>query len=274
MKLENSEPFPALFYIHKTKKGVKNMEKISINQEERQYEINSIQPISQHVLRIVFADTAPEEFGDIRVYTAGGILCASLPGYSTVYRDEGQTVYLSDDGSVYVPPSDFGEILPMEPYVPTEEELLVAATTSKKAEISRECERIISRGVSVMLSDGTAGHFSLTEHDQINLFGKQVQLAAGAEQVEYHADSQPCQYYSAADMQTIIDAAMFHVSYHTTYCNSLNMWLASCQTAEEVQQIFYGADVPEEYQSEVVKAYLLKIMAMAEDDGNGASETE
>lgn len=250
------------------------MEKISINQEKQLYEISSIQPISQHVLRIVFADTAPEEFGDIRVYTAGGILCASLPGYSTVYRDEGQTVYLSDDGSVYVPPSDFGEILPMEPYVPTEEEILAAATTSKKAEISRECERIISRGVSVMLSDGTAGHFSLTEHDQINLFGKQVQLAAGAEQVEYHADGQPCRYYSATDMQTIIDAAMFHVSYHTTYCNSLNMWLASCQVVEDVQQIFYGADIPEEYQSEVLKAYLLQIAQLVEGDQDDTSVIE
>ena len=113
-------------------------------------------------------------------------------------------------------------------------------------------------------------HFSLTEHDQLNLFGKQAQLAAGAERLEYHADGQPCRYYSAADMEAIVQAAMWHVSYHTTYCNAINMWIAGCQTAEEVQEIFYGADVPEQYRSEVLDAYLLQIAAMAKD---GKDET-
>ncbi len=251
------------------------MEKISINQDEKKFEIESIQKISEHILKIVFADSVPISYGDITVYTAGGIPCSTLNGFSTVYRDEGRIIYLSDDGSVYTPPSESGETaLPPEPYVPTEEELLVAAVVNKKREISSACEEIIYRGVTVVLEDSSAEHFSLTEHDQINLFGKQVQLAMGAERLEYHADGHPCRYYSAADMNSIIQAAMFHVSYHTTYCNALNMWITGCQTAEEVQQIFYGADVPEEYQSEVLKAYLLKIMAMAEDDGNGASETE
>ena len=67
-------------------------------------------------------------------------------------------------------------------------------------------------------------------------------------------------------MQLIVKRAMWHVSYHTTYCNSLNMWVAGSETAEELQQIFYGADVPDQYQSEVLKAYLLQIEAMAGDD--------
>ena len=122
---------------------------------------------------------------------------------------------------------------------------------------------IIYNGVSVTLTDGTTEHFALTEHDQLNLFGKQSQLAAGVDQLEYHADGQPCRYYSAADMQTIIAAAMWHVSYHTTYCNALNMWISGCETAEDVQAIYYGADVPAEYQSEVLQAYLKEIADMA-----------
>ena len=43
----------------------------------------------------------------------------------------------------------------------------------------------------------------MTEHDQLNLFGKQVQLAAGTDQLEYHSDGQACRYYSAKDMQLI-----------------------------------------------------------------------
>lgn len=49
------------------------------------------------------------------------------------------------------------------------------------------------------------------------------------------------------------------------------MWIAGCETAEDVQEIFYGADVPEKYQSEVLKAYLLQIAGMA--GGNDETET-
>lgn len=253
------------------------MEKITIDKGKKMYEIESIRPISAHVMQIVFANDVPGTYGDISLYTSGDIQCAFLSGYDTVYRDEGKTVYLSDDGSVYTPPKQpegSESVLPEDPYVPTAEELLAAALVQKKAEVSRECEQIIYRGVTVTLSDGSSEHFSLTEHDQINLFGKQAQLAGGADQLEYHADGQPCRYYSAADMQAIIEAAMFHVSYHTTYCNALNMWLAGCQTAEEVQQIFYGADVPEEYQSEVLKAYLLQIAQLAKGEENDTPVTE
>lgn len=241
------------------------MEKISINKGEMRYLIKSIMPVSEHVLQIVFADALPEEYGDIQIYTAGGILCAHLPGYGTIYRAEGQTIYLSDDGSVYQPPAE-APVIPPEPYVPTPEELLASAQAAKRAEVSVDCEQIIYRGVSVTLEDGSTEHFSLSDHDQINLFGKQAQLATGAEQLEYHADGQPCRYYSAADMQAIIQAATWHVSYHTTYCNAINQWIAGCQTADEVREIFYGADVPEQYRSEVLDAYLLQIAAMAEDD--------
>ena len=229
------------------------MEKIKV--KGKLYEIRSIQTTEAHVLQIVFAGAPPTKWsGDIVLYTAGGIECATLSGWTTVYRDEGQTVYLSDDGSVYQTPDpdSGGEILPPEPYVPTLAEL----QSAKKQEISQACERIIYSGVDVTFTDGSVEHFSLTEHDQLNLFGKQVQLAAGAEQMEYHSDGQPCRYYSAAAMQTIITAAMQFVSYHTTYCNAINMWIAGCESTEEVQAIYYGADVPEQYQSDVLKAYI------------------
>ena len=241
------------------------MEKIKITGSDQIYEIRSIIPVAGHVLQIIFADTVPDAWnGGIQLYTDGDILATTLTGWSTVYRDEGQTVYLSDDGSVYVPPEDPEPVTPPEPYEPSLAELQAA----KKQEISQACEQAIYSGVSVTLANGSSERFALTEHDQLNLFGKQVQLAAGAEQLEYHSDGQPCRYYSAADMQTIITTAMWHVSYHTTYCNALNMWVAGTEAADDLQQIFYGANVPEQYQSEVLKAYLLQITAMAGDDAN------
>ena len=245
------------------------MEKIKV--KGKLYEIRSIQTTEAHVLQIAFVNMVPAKWGgDIVLYTAGDIECATLAGWTTVYRDEGQTVYLSDDGSVYQTPDPDtgGEILPPEPYEPT----LVELQAAKKREISQACETAIYSGVDVKLSDGSTEHFSLTEHDQLNLFGKQVQLAAGAEQLEYHSDGQPCRYYSAADMQTIIAAAMQHVSYHTTYCNAVNMWIAGCESTEEVQAIYYGADVPEEYQSDVLKAYIASMKESAGDENAQAAE--
>ena len=72
------------------------MEKIKV--KGKLYDIRSIQTIEQHVLQIIFACTPPTKWnGDIVLYTAGDIECAVLTGWNTVYRDEGQTVYLSDD---------------------------------------------------------------------------------------------------------------------------------------------------------------------------------
>ena len=142
-------------------------------------------------------------------------------------------------------------------------ETLEEIKAAKKQEIGEACDKIIYEGMDVTLTNGSTEHFSLTDHDQLNLFGKQVQLAAGADQLEYHSDGQPCKYYSTADMRLIIAAAMQHVSYHTTYCNAVNMWIAGCETAEGIQKIYYGVDVPEQYQSDVLKAYIASMKESA-----------
>lgn len=239
----------------------KDMEKIKVGDGEKRYDIKDIRPMSSNVIRIVFDGLIPVIWGDITIYTEGGTEATTLTGYDTVYRDEGQTIYLSNDGSVYMPPAPPELVEPPKPYVPTLEEV----QAGKRSEVAAACEHIIYYGVNVTLADGTVEHFSLTEHDQLNLFGKQIQVSGGQEQIEYHADGQPCRYYSMGDMQAIIQEAMWHVSYHTTYCNALNMWIAGCETTEEAETIFYGADVPDEYQSDVLKAYLVEINAMAGD---------
>lgn len=247
------------------------MEQIKIRGEI--FSITEIVPVTPNVLRIVFNDEVPASWGDITTYTIGGVEegeeGGTIVGYETVYRDEGQTAYLSNDGSVYVPPAPPEPVVPPEPYVPTLEELQVL----KKREVSAACEQIIYAGINATLADGSVEHYSLTIEDQLNLFGKLSQISAGAQQLEYHADGQPCRYYTATDMQTIIQAAMWHVSYHTTYCNAINMWIAGCETAKEVQAIFYGADVPPAYQSEVLQSYLVQIAAMAGGAEDGKDHT-
>lgn len=129
------------------------------------------------------------------------------------------------------------------------------ARKAKYQEIASACEQTIYAGVDVNTSSGVE-HFSLTEKDQINLFGKKMQLLAGEEKLEYHEDGQPCKYFSAADMQNIVDRAMFFVSYNTTYCNAMNMWIKSITKPGDLDQIKWGMEIPEEFQNEVLKDYM------------------
>lgn len=246
------------------------MEKIKIKGSNKSYEIRSIQTIEPHVMQIVFVGTPPTKWGDITLYTDGGIECATLTGWTTVYRDEGQTVYLSDDSSVYQTPDPDtgGEILPPEPYTPTLEELQAA----KKQEVNAACNKTIVEGFDVKLSDGQIHHFTMKEEDQIAFLTCLALISKGETAIPWHpngSSTQPCVFYSTDDMQKITDAAYEHRTFHTTYCNSLKIWVEATETAEELQEIYYGADVPETYQSDVLKAYL-----KAKESVGGTDESE
>lgn len=124
---------------------------------------------------------------------------------------------------------------------------------AKRSEISRICNETIFAGVDVTLSDGSVKHFSMTDEDQLNLFGKQAQLSAGMDQVEYHSDGEACRFYSAADAMLIINAAMAFKTFHTTYTNSAFQWVKALRKASTISAITYGDDIPEQYQSDVLK---------------------
>lgn len=226
------------------------------------YEVD-FRRITPHVVQII---------GDIPVKDKGFTLSRDESDdgwdyrrFKTVYRKIDGGIQFSDDGSVYVAPPEpepvpEPEPIPApEPYVPTLDEV----KAMKLQEIGIACEQAIYAGVDVDLPGGTE-HFSLTEKDQINLFGKQAQMAAGAERFEYHQDGHPCRYYTKEEMQLIVETALSYVTYHTTYCNALNIWITFAETVEDVNGITYGCKVPEEYQSEVLKDILAQREA-----GNG-----
>ena len=135
---------------------------------------------------------------------------------------------------------------------------------AKKSEINAACGQTVCKGITVELSAGLE-HFSLSQSDQLNLFGLQAQIASGLQEIVYHADGQPCRFYSASDITILIEKAMFHVSYHVTYANSLKIWIDNIETAEELSNISYGTDIPVQYQSDVFKTYLAQIAAMTEE---------
>jgi len=217
------------------------MEKISIGESTTLYEIESIKPESSNILKIVFAAVIPESYGDITIYTAGEIKADTLTGYDTVYRDEGLTVYLSNDGSIYAAPEET-EGLPGEPYEPTLEELQASRLTA----VNTACNAAITAGCDVILTDGTVEHYSLSETDQINLSAAVAAVQAGAVAYPYHADGELCRLYSADDIMLIGTAATSHKLYHTTYCNHLRVWINRVETVDELDAINYGVELPDD----------------------------
>ena len=124
--------------------------------------------------------------------------------------------------------------------------------SSKINEMSRACNQIIEAGFDIELN-GESHHFSLTTQDQLNLISLQGMLGQGALQVPYHADGETCRFYSAEEMDAIISAATGFKIYHTTYYNALKNYINSLDNIQDIAAITYGIELPEEYQSDVLK---------------------
>ena len=177
-------------------------------------------------------------------------------GYTTVYREIEGGVQFSNDGSVYVEPEQPSEpdTPDYEPYVPTLDEV----KESKVKEMNAVQQQTIQHGIDVTLTDGATEHFSLTDHDQTSLMGLQSQVAAGVEQIPWHTsnESEHCKFYSNADMALITTAAMEYVTWHVTYFRDLRIYIRSLDNIDDVKAITYGVAIPQEYQSEPLKAMM------------------
>lgn len=196
--------------------------------------------------------------GDIPVKTTGfnmfkldGSYLGDYSAYTTVYREIEGGVQFSNDGSVYVPPAPTPE---PEPYVPSLEEV----KESKVVEMNAAQQHVIQMGIDVTLTDGSVEHFTLKDRDQTSLMGLQTKVAQGDEQIPWHTsdEAEHCKFYSNADMALITTAAMEYVTWHVTYFRDLRIYIRSLETKDEVNAVVYGMDIPEEYQSEPLKAMI------------------
>ena len=120
-------------------------------------------------------------------------------------------------------------------------------------EMSKQCNRAITNGFDITLSDGNIHHFSLTTQDQLNILSLSAMVASGETSIPYHADGELCKYFSAVDMESIIHIATQYKTYHVTYFNSLRNYIESLQTIEDVAAVRYGDNIPVLYQSDVLK---------------------
>lgn len=176
----------------------------------------------------------------------------NYPEYTTLYREIEGGLQFSSDGSVYVEPQKPEPAPEPEPYIPTLEEV----KEEKKREIYSAYNVDVAAGVDVELSTGTQ-HFPLKDEDQRFLIGKQLELSgSGDELITYQDSDNHCMLLPRVDMQKIITTALTYVNVKTTYRNNLCEWVEQCGTKEEVEEIFYGVGIPEEYQNKVFKMYL------------------
>lgn len=163
------------------------------------------------------------------------------------------------------------EIIDPEPYIPPEptpeekekeEERKSSLQFVKDRKIeymSYLCHQTIEEGILITLSDDLEHQFMLKDEDQRFLLGTLTKLSAGALQVSYHDHNGNCTYYSAEDMMKIIQGAFFHIEFHQTYFNSLRYYINSMDNLVDVSAVYYGIEIPEEYQSQPLKDLLAKM---------------
>lgn len=147
--------------------------------------------------------------------------------------------------------------VPNEPEPDPSDEITIDYVRTKKiSEMSKLCNLTITRGFDVILEDDYSHHFSLTTQDQLNLITLQSMVLSGQASVPYHADDEPCRFFSAADIQTVLTGATNHITYHESYFNSLKAYINSLDAIEDIKDIGYGMNIPTEYQTEVLKTLL------------------
>lgn len=100
---------------------------------------------------------------------------------------------------------------------------------SKIAELKRDCNKAITNGVDIKLSDGETRHFSMSLEDQINLLT-----------MAYLSDES---IYSTEDMKTIIAETNAFKNNHIAKFKQLKDRVNSLNTIQEVSAVNYHEEV-------------------------------
>lgn len=201
-----------------------------------------IEFISNKILKIITQESP--NLSGFQIFTENDDLLGDYSDFTTLYKSEDDGYMLSNDGSVY-------KELDIPKHIPTLNEI----KEQKISEISQQCRQTIYKGIDVIFADRTE-HFSLTIEDQLNLLNRKNQIRDGKEKIEYHADGEMFKYYTAEEMEEIIETSDNFIIYNTSYCNSLMSWIKELDNIEQIQSIKYGDFVPKNQQSEPLKALL------------------
>lgn len=104
--------------------------------------------------------------------------------------------------------------------------------------INATCSENIIEGVDVTLpSNEVTYHFALTIEDQTDISAAYTAVKMGAGGYMYHADEEPCKFYSAEDIKAVAETAAAHIIFQQTLANYLKLTVKRCESIEEVGSI-------------------------------------
>lgn len=124
---------------------------------------------------------------------------------------------------------------------------------AKITEMSVACNEVITQGFDITLSDKKSHHFSLEVADQLKISKLNDRANAGITVLPYHAEGESCKFYSKEDIVALNTAMENCIEFQTTYFNSLRDYIESMTDINDICAVEYGIDIPEAYQSEVLK---------------------
>ena len=218
-------------------------------------------------------------FNVILILTRSETVCAEYHSFNTVYKkdEETNTLWLSNDESIYVAPEEPDISTPSEPEKPAEPTLEEIKNT-KIEEISKACNFNIVHG-AYMEVDGEMQLFSYKPEDQSNLISALQLSIATQMSMPYHADGENCRLFTPEEITTLYVNEMTNLTHHQTYTNQMKMYINSLDNKEEIEAIYYGVELTGEYldtynmimeQSKlVVKKYLETLTGEVAPDENG-----
>lgn len=218
-------------------------------------------------------------FNVILILTRSETVCAEYHSFNTVYKkdEETNTLWLSNDESIYVAPEEPDISTPSEPEKPAEPTLEEIKNT-KIEEIFKACNFNIVHG-AYMEVDGEMQLFSYKPEDQSNLISALQLSIATQMSMPYHADGENCRLFTPEEITTLYVNEMTNLTHHQTYTNQMKMYINSLDNKEEIEAIYYGVELTGEYldtynmimeQSKlVVKKYLETLTGEVAPDENG-----
>lgn len=149
---------------------------------------------------------------------------------------------------------EVAEIVPDEiAETPSEETTADFVREAKIKELSLACNKAITDGFDIELSDGAQHHFSMTLQDQANLNAASTQILNGDSEIPYHADGEDYKAFSAEDMMAVIGAANTHKIRQLSYFGCLKAWVNGLVRISSIRAVEYGSEVPQKYQSTLYK---------------------
>lgn len=166
-------------------------------------------------------------------YSRENSLINEYTGFDGVYRVNGATIQLSNDGSIYDPAEEAALNL-------------AKAKQEKIDELSQICAREITDGVDVTVKNDTK-HFHFTAEDQQNMKAAFDLAMATEMSVPYHADNENCDLYTPEEIVTVYVAEQTNLTHHQTYFNQLKQYVMSLDDIDDVEDVNYGQELTGQY---------------------------